>query len=319
MNELESHGDSDHPAMARLMRDPAIAEAVSVLTNRLSGADLTTVLLEVAARRAARRSPADVLRQYESDRFSQPSSLSAAVLSTVESLTLRVASSRFETIELSPVVPLGTHSVVAGVSQNRVVSTMRGSEVAADPTNSLTLEAARRRRLHLAEDPRSSAPVHLAAVQRVVRAQMMSGPRTYPHFSLLGLVSAARDTGNKSFETESLVGHLETLATVCLQAGADHVSIALTDFSGVEGETVDAVIAQLTSRPLEVVVTTNSTRAAGRGYYPSLCFGLQAHVGNEVIDVGDGGVVPWTQRLVGSAKERLMISGLGLDRLTLLT
>jgi len=33
--------------------------------------------------------------------------------------------------------------------------------------------------------------------------------------------------------------------------------------------------------------------------------------------VADGGHVDWTQQLVASRKERLMISGLGLDRLAL--
>ena len=38
-------------------------------------------------------------------------------------------------------------------------------------------------------------------------------------------------------------------------------------------------------------------------------------VAGKTIEVGDGGLVDWTQALVGSAKERLMISGLSLERL----
>ena len=37
--------------------------------------------------------------------------------------------------------------------------------------------------------------------------------------------------------------------------------------------------------------------------------------GDDRFDVTDGGFVDWTQRLVGSGNERLMISGIGLDRL----
>jgi hypothetical protein len=37
--------------------------------------------------------------------------------------------------------------------------------------------------------------------------------------------------------------------------------------------------------------------------------------GDETVEVGDGGIVDWTQRLVGSRKERLMTSGLGIERL----
>ena len=38
----------------------------------LSGSDLTSVLLEVARRRAARETPASVLRRYQRDRFVRP-------------------------------------------------------------------------------------------------------------------------------------------------------------------------------------------------------------------------------------------------------
>jgi hypothetical protein len=34
-------------------------------------------------------------------------------------------------------------------------------------------------------------------------------------------------------------------------------------------------------------------------------------------EIADGGLVDWTQRLVPSRKERLMISGLGVERLAL--
>jgi hypothetical protein len=53
-----------------------------------------------------------------------------------------------------------------------------------------------------------------------------------------------------------------------------------------------------------------------RGYYIDLCFEINA-VGpdGEVISLVDGGSVPWTRELVGSAKERLVISGAGSERL----
>ena len=56
-------------------------------------------------------------------------------------------------VELSPVSPLGTINVLSGVHQNRVVATDRNTEVVADSTNSLALEAALRRRAKLRADP----------------------------------------------------------------------------------------------------------------------------------------------------------------------
>lgn len=56
---------------------------------------------------------------------------------------------------------------VAPTSQNRVVSTVRGTEVVSDPTNVMARECARR----LLRD--HERPVRLVTCQRVVRAQLV--------------------------------------------------------------------------------------------------------------------------------------------------
>jgi hypothetical protein len=57
---------------------------------------------------------------------------------------LFAAAAEFEAIELAPVAPLGVCAAVALASQNKIVSTVRGTEVVSDPTNVLALECARR-------------------------------------------------------------------------------------------------------------------------------------------------------------------------------
>jgi hypothetical protein len=59
-------------------------------------------------------------------------------------------------------------------------------------------------------------------------------------------------------------------------------------------------------------------REGGRAYYDRLCFKAFAQVDGERIEIADGGLVDWTQRLLQSRKERLMISGLGVERLATL-
>ena len=107
----------------------------------------------------------------------------------------------FELLTLAPLVPLGTHSALGPVSQDKVVTAMRACEAAADPTNALALEAAGRRLAQRGE------PVRLAAFQRVVRAQQVE-PGYLPHFSLLGLVTAGRDDGGHRFEREAVAEHV---------------------------------------------------------------------------------------------------------------
>jgi hypothetical protein len=58
----------DNRALERVLSVLDAPDLVEQL-SALSGADMTTLLLEVARRRAAKRSPGDVLRAYDSDRF----------------------------------------------------------------------------------------------------------------------------------------------------------------------------------------------------------------------------------------------------------
>ena len=107
----------------------------------------------------------------------------------------------FEGLALSPVTPPGTCAAVDATDQNRVVSTVRSSEVVSDQTNVLALEAARQRLAGRAE-------THLAASHRVLRNQQFSDRDGRPHFELFALVSSARDTGFARTEAVLLIKHL---------------------------------------------------------------------------------------------------------------
>jgi hypothetical protein len=54
---------------------------------------------------------------------------------------------------------------------------------------------------------------------------------------------------------------------------------------------------------------------------PCLCFKVFATFsgGPDPVEIADGGFTDWTARLLGNAKERLLISGLGLDRVAIMS
>jgi hypothetical protein len=290
-------GHDDGPGR-RVLAGPG-GTAADVLAE-LPGADLTTVQLEVARRRAVRLSAADVRRRYGTDRFVAPSPLPFALLRRIEDALL-AAAPEFEPVALSPLTPLGTHSVVTGLAQHRVVPTGRGTEVAADPTTGLALEAAARRG--------GGDVVRLVTVQRVVRAQQVA-EGLFAHFSLFGAVTAGRDTGDLGFERQHAAEHARLLAAGCRALGATAVELAVT--------VLDPRFAGLLD-DVDVPARPYPDREGGRGgYYEGLCFKVYASFGGELADVGDGGFTPWTRRLLGNAKERLMTSGLGVDRLATL-
>jgi hypothetical protein len=278
----------------------------AALGTRLKGTELVTLLLDVMRRRVETITAAEVLARHRSDRFVVPGEVDFDALRRAEDLTLTAVPSDFDRVVLSPLVPLGTHAVMAEVDQNRVVSTVRGTEVAADPTNGLALEAALRRQVLLSADPRSPEPVKLASVQRVTRGQRYGGPREYAHFSILGFVVAGRDIGDRRFELEAVPVFAEIVRAALCAAGLGEVRFEVADLV-TGGRAAD----RLAETGAEVVAGSD------RPYYAGLSIKAFARVGDGWWDLADGGLVDWTQRLVGSRKERLMVGGIGLDRLAL--
>jgi hypothetical protein len=254
---------------ARVARDTGVGELVELLSERVESSDLGSLLLAVFRRRAARRTPAQVLERYENDRFARPSTVAPEALDAIHAAAVAALPSGFERLELSPVCPLGTSSVLGRISQDRVVATVRSSEVVSDPTNVLALECALRRRAD------RTAPVKLAAAQRVLRATPTTAPFT-PHFRLFTLCTAGR-------------------------AGDEHSMLAeqLTFYGRVLGDT-----------PHEI-----DRASRKQAYYSGATFGVSV----DGIDVAEGGFVDWTATLLGDAKERLLISGLGVDMLARLS
>lgn len=298
------------PAAARVAAAIGGPQVVDALAG-LPGSDFTSLMLEVARRRAAGQSPAEVLRRYRNDRFARPGGTSWETLRRAEDLLARRLPAEFEILTLAPVVPLGTHSALGPVSQDKVLTALRGVEVAADPTNALALESAVRRQ------SRPGEIVRLAAFQRVVRAQQPP-PGYLPHFSLLGLVTAGRDDGGgRRFQREAIVAHVGAMATALAEASREPVQLALTPLSPA-GETLAALIPdELAGAPVQVI--TDHDREAGRAYYRELCFKINIMSDGAWAEVGDGGFTDWTAQLTANSRERLLITGIGLDRLVSLT
>ncbi len=280
-------------------RDPVDA------LSTVSGADLSTFLLEVMRRRAEALTPAAVVRRARSDRHVEPGAVDARALHRIIGSMVESLPPAFELVELAPVVPLGTHSAIATVHQHKVVTTVRGTEVAADPTNALAIIAALRRR------DGDGGVLRLGAVQRVLRAQPFGGIGQQ-HFTLLALVTAGRDRGNRDFERTALTDQLRALVNAVRTATPAAVRVAI---SNLRGPDTDPLIDEVRQVLPHAMVTDDAARASGRGYYRDLCFKLFVATDAGEVEIGDGGFTDWTRSLTGNRKERLLVSGLGLDRL----
>ncbi len=304
------------PLYARIVRESGVPDLMEVLAQRMPATDLQALLLEVARLRASQETPARLIDRYARDPHVAPSPNSPRAMAEIDRLAFEIASPEFEPIELSPVNPLGAVSALTNVSQNKVLATMRGTEVVADATNLLALEVAARRRKDRATD------IGLCASHRLLRMQGERGPTTYGHFRIFVVVNGGRDLGSYRFETASLLRHirfhlrlLDALRQHGFKVGALKVVLTVWDASR------ESAIEQDVVRPLqadfpEVEIAPFPERAAGVNYYRGTAFQIHARDGKgEDHFLVDGGFVDWTQQLLNDKKERLMSSGIGTERL----
>jgi hypothetical protein len=309
------------PILDRIARQIGAGDLATALAERLSGADLQSLLLAVYRRRAARRTPAAVLAQYARDRFTAPSAVSPRAFVEFDRRAFALAAPAYEALELAPVAPLGTCAALGPVDQNKVVTTIHNTEVLSDSTNALALEAALRRRAARARGA-AAGPVRLCASHRLLRAQPFKAPAR-AHFRLFALCTAGRAAGVDGFELAALTEHLGFYldlldALAPLGYRLDQPRLAVTDLSG--GPLGAAIAAQvfpaLAARRPTATLEFDPDRTSGRGYYTRACFHVYARdrAGAE-IELGDGGFTDWTARLLSDQRERLLISALASERI----
>lgn len=289
----------------RIERESGVAGLVEILAERLNPSDLQSLLLEVTRHRAKKRSPVELLKDFATSRFFGVARPDRAALLAWEQLTLALCDGRFEPVELSPVTPLGACSVVARVDQDWSIGTTRRGEVVSDPTNVLALEAARLRQA-------GSGDVHLATSHRVVRPQNYGDGKMLAHFRLFALVSSGRDRGGYGFEAEALGCQVGLLLAAFGQFLAPGTALRL-GYTRTTTPNVDARLEALrgVADVHGVELFEEVGREAAGSYYAGFCF----HIFGGDMQLADGGVVDWGAKLTGNGKERMVISGCGVERL----
>ncbi len=304
--------------LERIVRKLGGQPSLDAILN-LSNGDLQTLMLEVFRQRTGKITPAQLFKTYQENPFVRPSPISAHKFREIDMLLIKHLAYEFELVELSPVTPLGSCSVLATVNQNKVISGLGNAEVLADNTNTMALECALRRHKLLNKDPKDHQVINLASIHRLVRNQRPKHEKHTPHFKILGLCSAGRDTGNSEFEIKSLTAHLsyyQQLFEELLPSGQGfNWKIQITFWDNVPREKarflMDALKLNLPGSRLELF----PERTSGGSYYPHICFQIILKTPESEVQIVDGGFTPWTQKLLNSNKERLLISGMGTELL----
>lgn len=289
------------------------AARVTLITA--SPSETVPLLLELARAQAGRKRPADLLAQLERDRFVHPSFLDQRLVHELDGMALDAAP-EFEAVQLSPVAPLGTCSVLAPTSQDRTLSTTRGTEVVSDPTNMLALICAERMR----RDERT--PVRLCTVHQVLRAQPLPPqPGLSRHFRLFVLAEAGPGEPEDGFELAAIGRQL-----ACCDRLVEHATRTLGCrfpnrrfvVNAARGRFVlcDRVCQRLQELFPKVVVQTEEFDS---NYYDGLRvqFGAETTSG-EFCQLSDLGLFSWVGNLLSNRRIRFVASGFGIQLLPVL-
>ncbi|MFC4811485.1 hypothetical protein [Paenibacillus sp. GCM10023250] len=311
-------GDELQSELESIPGRPNRADVIRLLAEDLSGSELNTLLLEVFRARTAASSAADLLRRYRENRFVQPAAADPIALRRLELALLSIAVRHGAApVQLSPVAPLGTASVIAEVDQNNVVSALRGTEVVSDATNLLALHACELIRARGASR-RKEERLRLCTTHRHVRAQFWgNAPGMLPHFHLFGQVTAGRDTGSYGFEKPAFWEHIALYRAIFRERFDADIEVILSargGYSDAEG-LLAWIVAEGEARGAGGIRLTIGAAKPDHRYYAGLQFTIKTTIAGKELTIGDGGFVDWTQRLLGNKKERLLISAIGLERL----
>jgi hypothetical protein len=302
----------------RIIRKLGVEKIVDLLTEQIPGSDLNTLLLEVFREKTKTSSASDLLKRYQENRFVEPATVNPIELKQLELDTLRIAQKHsFRPIQLSPVAPLGSCSIVATADQNKILSSLRGTEVVADATNLLALHISHCLKSGIMDNKNGN--IKFSTTHRHVRAQnFKKSPGMLTHFHLFCMVSSGVDHGSYSFERSSFWEHIHVYKDIFQSLFQSDIEVVLSVRSGYKDSEglVQRVLQYAEEKSIPISTSVNSTTQENQ-YYKGLQFTVITNINGGVHHVGDGGIVDWTQRLLGNKKERLMISAIGLDRLLL--
>jgi len=287
-------------------------ELIKLLAEELSGTELNSLLLEVFNQRAQSIKPAQLLSQYQKNRFVKPGDVPVLELLQWEIDLLNLFNKfSFKPLELSPVSVFGSCAAVATADQKKILSAMRGTEVLADATNAIALHCCDLKRQNKLPDT-----LRFSCIQRHVRAQQIEAKGFTPHFKIGCLVTSGSDRGSFLFEKEALMEHMTVmLATFRDYFGCDSISFRLLERPGYEntstlGPQVKEFI-ESKNKDLKIEVAPHPEKE--NHYYQGIQYKVDISIKGRQFEIGDGGFVDWPQQLLQNKKERMLTTGIGFE------
>jgi len=259
----------------------------------------------------------DIFKDYISNRFVKPSDIDPILHRSIDLKIFSLLPAEFKVIELSPLMPAGASSVLTSVHQNNIIPTIRNVEVAADPTNILALECAKRRKEFLDAKSKSDILVKLCASQTLTRAQSFENRNFSAYFNVIALCTAGKTIGKDIFEefnlTEHIAFYLKVFEDLVYHDQIKRIYIKLFSYDETNIPLIESINNKFRNNKIvELKIEENSE--FGKNYYKRLRFMINiVNLKNEELNFVDGGFTDWTSKLLNNKKERLLTSGIGID------
>ena len=186
----------------------------------------------------------------------------------------------------------------------------------ADPTNATALHYASLKK----KGGLDSRTYNYSNISRIIRTQVFDNPNFTPHFSVICLISCGKDTGSFNFEKEELLKHLTASYDVLRSYSFEHIYFEIIPCKGYDGQspliTESISYVQKNSDHIKVSVVEPDYE---NNYYYGFRIKAKIVVGENVIEIGDSGLLDWTQQLLTNRKERMMTMGIGYSVLHIIT
>ncbi len=218
----------------RIFKERSVSNIQDLVEGKVKPTELQPLLLKVYETFAKKIRAIDLIKYYN-NRFTNPCDIDQKEIVNFDSIILNSVPEKFSSIEIAPVLPLGSNSSLSKISQKNVLSAVRNVEVVADATIALSLECATRRAKLLQLNPRSVKDVNLCTSHRCIRLQQFSKKLGFtPHFKLFAVCTAGRDIGNMEFELEKIKEHIQLYISVLEQSksstyDANNVTVSFSD------------------------------------------------------------------------------------------
>lgn len=286
------------------------------LVHNLSFSELQSLLMIAFNEKRKGIKVNEILDQYIKDPYLFPSGIEQSLQITFDSIVSDTVPDEFLSVELSPVSPLGSCSQIAGLSQNKIISTIRKNEVCSDPTNILALEASLRRK-------KTDKTIRLSTSQRVLRSERVVSKDTVAHFRVFALCIAGKDNGNFTFETETLqelilvyIKILQALYKSGFRFLKTRILVKCKNKAVLDK--IENCILKDKLNDTNTIFNIEIDEKENWNYYGNVRFQINVADSESEYFIVDGGDTDWTQQILNNKKERFFISGFGSERFMML-